>query len=148
MTMPPITVLIADHDNARAGSCARLLRPEKGIRLVGRIPSGLDNFASLADLKPDILLISSNVLKAKAISGLAVLRRSTPRTKVILLARRTSDARILDALSFGVRGYLEEDVLGTFLVKAVRCVAGGEAWVPRKMVARIIERLARLTTSK
>jgi DNA-binding NarL/FixJ family response regulator len=55
---------------------------------------------------------------------------------------------MIEALSCGVRGYLEEEALITFLPKAVRCVDAGEAWVPRSMVARIIERLAHVTAKE
>lgn len=143
--MSPITVLIADRDEARRAACVRLLQPEKGIRVVGRAQSGLEALSATAKLKPRILLLSLNLLKGKEIAQLFVLRQKSPQTKVILLTHRAPKTRILEALSYGARGYIEEKVLSAFLPKAVRCVDAGEAWVPRKMVARIIERLARLT---
>jgi DNA-binding NarL/FixJ family response regulator len=143
--MPLITVLIADHDEARRAACARLLQPAKGIRVVGPAQGGLEDLASIAKLKPGILLLSLNSLENDKIAQLLVLRQKSPRTKVILLTRRAPEARILDALSCGARGYVEEEALRTFLAKAVRCVNAGEAWVPHKMVVRIIERLACLT---
>ena len=57
-----------------------------------------------------------------------------------------SEARTLEALAHGARGYLDKALLTTFLARAVRVVDAGEAWVPRKMVARIMDRLAGLTT--
>jgi len=143
--MSPITVLIADQNKARRAACVRLLQPEKGIRLVGRAQSGLEALSATAKLKPRILLLSLNLLKINTIAQLCFFRQKSPQTKVILLTRRASKARVLDALSYGTRGYIEEKVLRTFLPKAVRCVDAGEAWVPRKMVGRIIGRLARLS---
>jgi len=99
----------------------------------------------MSDLKPNILLINLDFLEGKEIAQLYVLRHKSPQTKVIVLVSRAPETRILEALSYGARGYIEEKVLGTFLAKAVRCVDAGEAWVPRKMVAKIIERLARMT---
>jgi DNA-binding NarL/FixJ family response regulator len=49
----------------------------------------------------------------------------------------------LAALSNGARGYLKEKAISSFLPKAVRQVEAGEAWVPRKMVGKIVDRLAR-----
>jgi two-component system invasion response regulator UvrY len=143
--MSPITVLIADRDETRRAACVRILQPEKGIRLFGRAQSGLEDLLSIAKLKPSILLLDLNLLQGKEIAQLFSLRQISPRTKVILLTHRTPETRILKALSCGARGCIEEKVLGTFLAKAVRCVDAGEAWVPRKMVAMIIERLARIT---
>ena len=143
--MSPITVLIADHDEARRAACERVLQPEKGIRVVGRAQNGLEALSATAKLKPRILLLGLNLLKRKKIVLLCALRQKSPRTKVILLTNHTPETRILEALSYGARDFLEEKVLSAFLPKAVRCVDAGEAWVPRKMVALIIERLARLT---
>jgi DNA-binding NarL/FixJ family response regulator len=62
---------------------------------------------------------------------------------MILLTRRSSEAPILEVLCLGARGYLKETDISAFLPKAVRQVEAGEAWVPRKMVAKIVDRLAR-----
>jgi hypothetical protein len=41
-------------------------------------------------------------------------------------------------------GYVEEKDIIPLLPKAVQLVDAGQAWVPRKMVAMILNRLARL----
>ena len=142
--MPPITVVIADREKASRAACLRLLRPEKGIRVVGEARSGLEAIA-VTRLMPRILLLDVNMAAGNGVALLRILRQKSPRTKVILLTRRASEARILDVLSHGARGYLEKKVLRTFLPKAVRLVDAGQAWVPRKMVAKILDRLAHLT---
>ena len=60
---------------------------------------------------------------------------------MILLTRRASEAAILEALSIGVRGYLKETDINAFLPQAVRQVEAGEAWLPRKMELKIVDRL-------
>ncbi len=143
--MSPITVLISDHDGARRAACVRLLHTEKGIRIVSQAHRGPADLSNVAKLKPGILLLSLNLLEEKKIADIFSFRQISPRTKVILLTRRAPETRIIEALSYGARGYIEEKALEPFLAKAVRCVDAGEAWVPRKMVAKIIERLACLT---
>jgi DNA-binding NarL/FixJ family response regulator len=143
--MSPITVLIADRDEANRTACARVLQPEKGIQVVGRAQNGLEALSATAKLKPRVLLLGLNMLKRKRILLICALLKKSPRTRMILLTHHTPETRILKALSYGARDYLEDNVLSAYLPKAVRCVDAGEAWVPRKMVARIIERLARLT---
>ena len=75
---------------------------------------------------------------------LPILRRSSPDTKVIVLTGQSSVAALLDALSNGAVGYLNRRRLRAFLSKAVRKVADGEAWVPRSVLPKIIERLSQL----
>ena len=143
--MPPITVVIADNKKSGRAACLNVLQHEKGIQVVGEAGSGLEAIATAARLKPRILLFHLNMFKGKKINLLRALRQKSPRTKVILLTRRVSEKPILEELSHGARGYLKESAVSTFLPKAVRMVEAGEAWVPRKMVAKIIDRLARLT---
>jgi DNA-binding NarL/FixJ family response regulator len=143
--MPRITVLIADKDQARRTRCLRLLRPEKDILVVGEVRSTIEAIKGANTLRPRILLLSWSLLRNNGVSLLPVFRKNSPKTSIILLTNRAPEARILDAISHGARGYLSQKVLPALLTKAVRVVAEGEAWVPRAMVGRIIDRLAHLT---
>ena len=142
----PITVLIAERQRADRAACLRLLETERGIRVVGEARSGLETIASTGRLRPRILLLDLALARAEASPLIPALRQKSPQTKVILLTDGASEARTLEALAHGARGYLDRSVLAMFLARAVRVVDAGEAWVPRKMVARIMDRLARMTT--
>lgn len=140
-----ITVVVADSEKANRALCASLLKPEKGIRVVAEARNGLETIAATTRYQPRVLLLGLGLAAKKGLSILPALCQKSPRTQVLLLTNRHSAAGILNALSHGARGYLEHKALRTFLHKAVRVVDAGEAWVPRKMVAKILERLARLT---
>ena len=143
--MPTITVVVADHKKSGRAACLRLLQAEKGIQVVGEARNGLEAIAAAARIKPRIILFHLNLLTGGKISLLRALRQKSPRTRAILLTARPSEMAILKALSHGGRGYLKENALGTFLPKAVRLVDAGEAWVPRKMVTKIVNHLVLLT---
>ena len=139
--MPPITVLIADGDKTSRTRSLNTLQPEKEISVVGVARNGLEAISAADGLKPHILLLNLNLFKGKGDNLLRALRRKSPRTKMILLIRRASQTVILEALAQGALGYLKEKAIDCFLLKAVRQVEAGEAWVPRKMAARIVDRL-------
>jgi len=143
--MPTINVVIADGDKTSRALSLNTLQPEKGILIVGVARNGLEAILAAEGLKPHILLLNLNLFRGKRGNLLRALRRKSPRTKMILLTRRASQTLILEALCQGALGYLKETAINTFLPKAVRQVEAGEAWVPRKMVAKIVDRLARLT---
>ena len=138
--MPPITVVIADHRQARRAACLRLLEPIEGIKVVGQAQSGLGAIAA-TKLKPRILLLDLTLARGMGNSLLRLIHQRSPHTKVILLAVCTSEALIIEALSHGAPGYLDEKSLCAFLEKAVRVVDAGEAWVPRRIVAEVAARL-------
>jgi len=137
-----ITVVIADRQKTSRSLSMNTLQSEKGIAVVGVARNGLEAMMAAGGIKPRILLLNSNLLRGKGDPLLRALRRKSPRTKIILLTRHVFETQILEALSIGVRGYLKEKDIRAFLPQAVRQVAAGEAWLPRKMELKIIDRLA------
>ncbi len=136
------TVLIADFEKAGRATCQRLLQPEKKIKVVGEARSGLEAMTAAAKLKPRVLLLDPSGVEGEGVCLVSTILEKSPKTRIILLSERASDADILDALSQGALGYLTKPALSTYLTKAVRAVAAGEAWVPRRMVGRLIDQLA------
>jgi len=135
------TVLIADFEKAGRATCQRLLQLEKEIKVVGEAQCGLEAMTAAAKLKPRVLLLDPSG-EGEGVSLVSTILEKSPKTRIILLGERASDADILDALSQGALGYLAKPALSTYLIKAVRAVAAGEAWVPRRMVGRLIDQLA------
>ena len=140
--MPPITVVIADHKRARRAACLRLLELTRGIRVVGEAHTEMDAIAALW-LRPRILLLDLTLSRDAALL-LPLIRLRSPQTRVILFTEGASERRVLDALAYGASGYLEKKLVHAFLAKAVRQVDAGEAWVPRRMVSKVVERLRAL----
>lgn len=144
--MIPVTVVIAAETRDRA-LCRRLLHPEEGITVAAETRAGLEVLPTVARLRPRVLLLDFKQPRLDVLAALPGIRLQSPRTKVILLtARRTSAALILEGLKRGARGYMDRAAARTFLPKAVRAVDAGEAWVPRRMVARILDKLVRLAS--
>jgi DNA-binding NarL/FixJ family response regulator len=140
LPMSAITVVVADRQKARRAACLRLLGPVKGIRVVGKACNGLGAIAATR-LRPRILLLDFALSSGQGPSLLRLIRRQSPRTRIILLTEGHGEAPILDALARGAPGYLEKKSLSASLTKAVRLVAAGEAWVPRQMVSKVVDRL-------
>jgi DNA-binding NarL/FixJ family response regulator len=139
--MPLTTVLIADFEKAGRATCRRILQPEKKIKVVGEARSGVEALTAAAKLKPRVLLLDLSEGEDEGVSLVSTILEKCPKTRIILLSERPSDADILDGLSQGALGYLTKPVSSTNLRKAVRAVAAGQAWVPRMMVGRLLDRL-------
>jgi DNA-binding NarL/FixJ family response regulator len=144
--MRPITVIEAEREKADRAAWVELLAPEPGIRVVGEARSGLEVISVTARFRPRVLLLDVGLASAPGAALIPALRQKSPQTKVILLTEGTNQARTIDALAHGARGYLDKSLVAKFLPRAVRVVDAGEAWVPRKMVAKIMDRLVGLTT--
>jgi len=146
--MSSISVLITERRKRVRSICRNLLEPERGIRIVGEARNGIEAVSAVARFKPNVVLLDATLANGSTASLIPIIRRKSPRTRVLLLTDRAPAARTLDTLSHGARGYLEKTALPAYLPRAVRVVSGGEAWVPRKMVARIMDRLVRMTSEE
>jgi DNA-binding NarL/FixJ family response regulator len=142
--MSPIDVVITERLRAGRTACRSLLGDQEDIRIVAEAGTGLGAVSAVARLQPHVLVLDTELV-SDASSLLPLIRRESPLTRVLLLTDQTTDGNTLDTLSHGARGYLDRAELTVHLPRAVRAVAAGQAWVPRGMVASIMDRLVRLT---
>lgn len=146
--MPPVTVVIADANKTTRAQSMNILQAENEISVVGVARNGLEAILTADALKPHILIFNLNLIKGRGDNLLRTLRRKSPNTRMILLTRRGFKGPMLEVLSQGALGYLNEKAINTHLSKAVRQVEAGEAWVPRRMATRIVDRLSRQTIAE
>lgn len=72
---------------------------------------------------------------------IARLRMSSPDTRIIVTGGAAKEERMLRAIAAGVRGYLNETATADEYKQAIRVVAGGSMWAPRRVLSRFIERV-------
>ena len=71
-----------------------------------------------------------------------MLKRLSPETGVLLLGRqRPSAGALLSAVLRGVWGHVAEADLSRDLPRAVRAIADGQSWLPRRLSAAIVAEL-------
>ncbi len=143
--VPVINVLIADSDTRSRAACVRAIHSMRGVRVVGEAATGLEAVSATAKLKPRVVLVDLELSSEFGASLIAVLRRKSARTRVILLVGRASEERILEALSHGAVGCVTKKNISRFLPEALEAVSSGEAWMSRKLIPKIMDRLADFT---
>ena len=119
---------------ALEGMCTVLIVAERG---------SLDR--SLADLKPEILLLDLALPQLGGLEGVLAIRDMSPATKIVVFARSPSVKEGLSLLKAGAWGYCEKTIDPRHLKKAVLMLQKGEVWVKRNLVPHLIGELARLT---
>ncbi len=139
--MSSITIVIADRDEGRRNCCLNLLKSQTAIQVVGVAKEAFEVIAASTVATPRILLLDLSLIKKWGPLLLSTVRRKSPQTKVILLTDAPCERQLVDALSQGAFGYVENNVVSAFLLKAVSAVHAGEAWVPRAMVTKLVYHL-------
>ncbi|HVE66165.1 MAG TPA: response regulator [Thermoanaerobaculia bacterium] len=143
--IPSVTILIADTEKSSRAAATRAIVPLRGMRVVGEAMTGLEAVTMTGRMKPRVVLLDLNLSSEFGASLISVLRRKSSRTRVILLVGRASEARIIEALSHGAVGCVTKKDMARFLPEALEAVASGEAWMSRRLIPKIMDRLAVFT---
>jgi DNA-binding NarL/FixJ family response regulator len=130
-------VLIADdHPPTRAGVRAAL---ERSDFVVCVETSDADSAIDAARReRPDVCLLDIH-MPGNGIRAAEVIARQVPETAVVMLTVSRTDTDLFDALRAGASGYLLKDVDPARLPLALHGVLNGEAALPRRLVALLIE---------
>ena len=132
-----IRVLIADdHPPTRAG--VRIALERGGFVVCAEAPDGASAIAAARRERPDVCLLDIH-MPGDGIRAAETIARELPETAVVMLTVSRSDADLFDALRVGACGYLLKDIDPARLPLALYGVLDGEAALPRRLVALLIE---------
>ncbi len=137
------TVIADDHTLLREGLRA-LLGAEADIDLVGEASDGPETLDMVESLKPDVLLLDTSMPSGEGVELMPELCERSPGTRAILLLGRPDEDMIVRALARGARGCVLKSAPAAQLVKAIRAVFNGEVWAGQRVVARVVDELARV----
>ena len=115
----PITVLVADRRRAPSAPYLRRLRDDPALRVVGEARTGGEIVAVTSALKPRVLLLGDSVRHADLHVALALVRRKSRRTRVIVVGHDPSPAALLEAAAHGARGWLARTAAPAGVAKAL-----------------------------
>lgn len=134
---PPVRVLIADdHPPTRAG--VRLALERDTFKVCAEAADGPSAVAAARRERPDVCLLDIN-MPGDGIKAAEEISRELPETAVVMLTVSRSDSDLFDALRVGASGYLIKDIDPARLPLALKGVLEGEAALPRRLVALLIE---------
>ena len=137
MTDEKISVLVADdHPPTRAGVRAALERD--GFVVCAEVADAQAAIEAARREHPAVCLLDIH-MPGEGIRAAEVIGNELPDTAVVMPTVSRSDADLFDALRAGASGYLLKDIDPARLPLALRGVLEGEAALPRRLVALLIE---------
>lgn len=124
----PIRVLLADdHSLVRQGLRAWL--EKHSFQVVGEAPNGQEALRIADSVQPDVAIIDIAMPTLNGIETAWLMKKSSPKTKVILLTQHAEDQYVTEALRAGVRGYVLKSQVADDLLHAVREVCQGSVYL-------------------
>ena len=134
-------VIVDDYRLFREVLCTTL-RQTENIKIVGEAWDAKQGILIMADLKPDIALISTVMQETDLLELIKITMLKSPKTKIIILRGIPgipNESIILKAILAGAKGYISNGASLSDLIKAIKAVHQGEIWLERKMIGKFFE---------
>ena len=137
----PIRILIVDDHAVVRKGLAMVLRLEQDFDIVGEAENGQAGLAAAQRLQPDIVLVDLVMPVMDGQEMALTLRKSNPLIKAMMLTGTEVDDRVFDLIAAGIEGYVLKQIEPGELVRAIRAVVQGEAYLHPDVMKRIIGRI-------
>ena len=137
MTENPIRVVLAD-DHARIRARVREALEAGGCVVCGEGASADDALRLATEHQPDVALLDIH-MPGSGIRAAHDITKALPEVTVVMLTQSVEEEDLFDSLRAGAAGYLLKDNDPAGLADALRGVLVGEAAMPPRLVARIMQ---------
>ncbi|MFI5718163.1 response regulator [Nocardia sp. NPDC051750] len=132
-----LEVLIVDDQELVRGGLRRILRRRDGFR-ISECADGDEVLPAVAAQIPDIVLMDLRMKRVGGIEATRLLRARADEPPVLVLTTFDDDQLLSGALRAGAAGFLLKDSPAEDLIRAVRTVAAGGAWLDPSVTGRVL----------
>jgi DNA-binding NarL/FixJ family response regulator len=138
--MDMIRVAIIDDNRLVREALTAMLNRLTGIRVVS---SDVADSASLAETKPDVLLLDVGLRDQDSLRVAATLRQENPAAKIIVMDLLPVNEEIMEYVNAGVSGFVLKDASFDEFLATIRSVAGGKKVLPPRMTESLFSQIAK-----
>jgi DNA-binding NarL/FixJ family response regulator len=135
-----IQVYLVGLDALRATGLQALFEKNSGIDILMEDVSSLPRSNQGTEAAVKIVVVGANA-GPDIFSVIASIRSSHPELPIIVMSHASGGEAILRVLMMGAKGFLHDASTEAQFEKAVRMVAAGSLWAPRRVQADLINRL-------
>lgn len=140
---PRVRVVIADEDALARSMLRGALDDSDDIATVATTGDGREVLELVGYYHPTMLILETSLLSEGGMDLIRNARLASPETRVLTISAG-DDKTALAALRAGSFGHLTKDIDPAELARLVKRAAAGEAMVPRRLTAGLLELLGQL----
>ncbi len=134
----PIRLLIADdHTLVRQGLCA-LMEEVPDVQVAGEATNGLEAVALARALRPDVIVLDLVMPHKDGLEAIREIKADNPEARILVLTSFTDDDKVLQAIKAGASGYLLKDAPADELLRAIRAVWQGDAFLSPPIARKLM----------
>ena len=135
-------LVVDDHPLMRQAICAAL-EIEPDIVVAGEALNGAEAVAQAQALHPDVIVMDLLLPIMDGVQAIAEIRAANPAARILALTSSLDPERIVAALEAGAQGYLFKDSKRDELMRAVREVSQGHAFLAPAVAQKLVEWMRR-----
>src|SRR5947207_6836575 len=132
----PIRIAVVESDPLRFVGFRALFDSEPDFELIS---ASMPDIATLVNV--DLVLLG-NCNGQNLFDLMTGIKATRPDLRIIVTGSGMDEETILKAIASGAKGYLDEAASPIEFVQAIRTVNQGSVWVPRHLLAILIERVS------
>jgi DNA-binding NarL/FixJ family response regulator len=136
-------VLIADDHPLVRGGLRMLIERSTRFEVVAEASDGREAAELARRLSPDIVVLDVSMPVLNGLDAIPLIRRDTPRARVIVLSMHAAEATVVAALRAGASGYVVKAEAADEIVAAVEAVADGRRYLSPQVGEHLRAVLAR-----
>lgn len=133
-------LIVDDHAVVRKG-LVMVLRQEPDFEVVGEAENGRVGLEAAKNLGPDIALVDLIMPEMDGQEMALAVRKSNPNIKIMMLTGTEVDDRVYDLVAAGIEGYVLKNIEPGELVRAIRAIAHGEAYLHPDVMKKVLTQL-------
>ncbi|MDJ1480444.1 response regulator transcription factor [Cytophagaceae bacterium YF14B1] len=135
----PIKVCIVEDDTIIRNGFSMLIDGTPGFRIVNTYNRCEEAIKNLCEDSPDVVLIDIELPSGmNGIEGIEKIKKSRPKTNVIVITVYENDELIFKALCAGAGGYLTKSVQPAKLLEAIKDIQEGGAPMSTSIARRVV----------
>src|SRR6266513_841823 len=127
--MPSTKCLVVDDHNVVTQGLDLLLGDIDDMELVGTVHSGEEALEAVERLKPQVVLMDVRLPGIDGVSAVKRIQQAVPSVQFVMFSAYGDKRLLSDALAAGARGYVLKGSPPEDLIRAIRTVAAGKAFV-------------------
>ena len=128
MATPTKCLTVDDHPMVRQG-LGLMFGDTPDLELVGVVETGEDALDAIEREQPEVVIMDVRLPGIDGISALKRIAQAAPSVKSVVFSAYGDKRLLSDAISAGARGYVMKGSPPEDLLRAVRTVRGGKAFV-------------------
>jgi len=138
-----ITIVLIDDQAIVRAAFRSLLERAGRFKVVGDAGDARRGIELVESLRPDLVILDITMPGLSGLDAVVPLKRSSPRTKVLMASQHEGHKFVQEALRAGADGYLSKDSDPAELALAIESIHRGDSYLSPKVANGFMARAVR-----